>query len=72
MLECFNLTWIRRWLMNRSGFWVLFHEAWGKDSARELDSDGDYDKKAWMYVQDKIEHHEKDKIAKTIRSATNS
>lgn len=45
--------------MSRSEFWAIFHEVWGKDSAKELGPE--YDKKAWMYVQGRIEQHEKDK-----------
>lgn len=47
--------------MYRSDFWGFFHQVWGKDSARELGPE--YDKKAWMYVQSKIEQYEKDRIA---------
>lgn len=56
--------------MTRSEFWALFHEVWGKDSARELGVD--YDKKAWMYVQRKIELSPQDRINKMVKSVTNS
>lgn len=55
--------------MIESAFWALFHEVWGKDSARELGSE--YDKKAWMYVQSKIEQWDKNRLDKMIKSATN-
>ena len=39
--------------MNQSAFWAKFHAAWGKDK----ESGREYDKKAWMYVQAKMEQY---------------
>ncbi|MBI2637876.1 MAG: hypothetical protein HYW88_03165 [Candidatus Sungbacteria bacterium] len=37
-------------------FWEAFHEVWGNDRG-DGERRPDYDKKAWMYVQVKMEAH---------------
>ena len=47
--------------MTERGFLGLFHKAWGLDS-EENKPKGTYSKKAWMYVQSRIEEGYKKQI----------
>lgn len=39
-------------------FWKIFHEAWGEDSAANKDKKNqEYNKKAWTYVQERLERY---------------
>ena len=38
--------------------WEFFHEAWGEDAAERDKPNNDYNKKAWIYVQAKLQKHE--------------
>lgn len=39
---------------SRKAFWEIFHAAWGEDRG-DGERRPDYDKKAWMYMQGKME-----------------
>lgn len=46
----------------KESFWQAFHVAWGKDRG-DGERRSDYNKKAWMYVQAKIEDYFQKKTA---------
>ncbi len=47
--------------MDQYKFWEIFHKAWGNDRGEKSNRPQNYNKKAWKYVQDKVNNYLEEK-----------